>query len=237
MFEAMHDDILSKDEIRQFERLLQQQKVGNIEARLQLWRIFLSVPTQHLTVHELYQELRARGWNWGVELALDTLELLVSFGLVSKSYLNANTPRYEHSKLEEHHDHLLCMRCGRITEFYSDKLEELQQTIIKEQGFHPLSHKLVVRGICCDCLSQRAKPVPLSQFGRGESVVVEEVGAAHGNALGDLGIITGARLNIISKNKNGMVVALNAGRMALSQEWCEQIMVRQAAQADFCKLS
>lgn len=219
-----------KDRQLQFERFLQQQKVGNIAARLQLWRVFLSLPRErHPTVHELYQELRRRGWNWGVSLVLDTLELLVSYGLVSKRYLDDTTARYEPCDLGEHHDHLVCMSCGRITEFYSDKLEELQQNIIKQQGFHPLSHRLVVHGICADCLDKKEKPVPLSQFDSGESIVVESIASQLDSPLSDLGIISGARLNVVSRNKSGMVVALGTSRLALSQEWCDQIMVRRDA--------
>lgn len=228
---------MHKDEQRQFERLLQQRKVGNIAARLQLWEVFLRMRSHHVTVNELYQELLRQGWNWGVQLVMDTLEMLVSFGLASKSYLDGLTPLYEPLHLEEHHDHLYCMRCGRITEFYSDKLEELQQNIIREQGFHPLSHKLVVRGICCDCLGERQKPVPLSQFAQGEEVVVEEVAHAYAAQLESLGIISGARLRIISQNKNNMVVALGNSRLALSSQWCQQIMVRQQADDAFCQLT
>ena len=219
--------VMPREEQRQFERLLQQLKVGNIADRLRLWQVFLSLPQQHLTVYELHQELRERGWNQGLELVMDTLELLISFGLVAQSYLDGITC-YEQRHLGEHHDHLLCMRCGNITEFYSDKLEELQQSIVREQGFHPLSHKLVVRGLCRGCLGQREKAVPLSQFGRGERVVVETVGLTYAGQLSDLGIIAGAHLQIISHTKSGLVAALNGSRLALSREWCEQIMVHSS---------
>ncbi len=47
---------------------------------------------------------------------------------------------YEHKFEEEHHDHMICVETGKITEFYNEKLEELQEEIVKDQGYELVRH-------------------------------------------------------------------------------------------------
>ena len=225
---------LHDDELRQFERLLQQQKVGNIAARLELWQIFLALDHQHLTAEELFKKLKVRGWVGDLDLVKDTLQLLVYFGLVSESHLDGAIPRYEHRHLDEHHDHLVCLRCGKISEFHNRHLEDLQQGISRDMGFFPLNHRLVIRGICAECLSRRLQNLPVDQCSLNEDVIVEQVGSSFAGQLSNLGIIPGAQLKLLSRGPNGVVVVVNGSRLALSKDWCEHITVRQDSQ--FCNL-
>ena len=228
---------LHENELRQFERLLQQQKAGNIAARLELWKVFLSLENEHLTVEELYKKLRARGWHWDIYLVEDTLAMLVYFGLASVSHLDGVTPRYEHRHLEtDQHDHLVCLRCGKVTEFNNVKLEESYKTIGKDLGFFPINHKTVVRGVCKDCLEERKQNLPLEQCSLNETVIVEQVDPKHAGRLSAMGIIPGSQIKILSHSANGVVAAVNGSRLALSKDWCQQITVRQEGASEFCAL-
>ncbi|MBD3399245.1 MAG: transcriptional repressor [Candidatus Coatesbacteria bacterium] len=78
-----------------------------------------------------------------------TLDLLVEAGLLSCSNLGEGHRHYEINV--EHHDHLICRRCGRIIEVQSPELEELQRKICREADFVHQSHTLEIVGLCGDC--------------------------------------------------------------------------------------
>lgn len=80
-----------------------------------------------------------------------TLELLRECQLVEK--LDFGSPRsfYEHVSPGEHHDHLICNRCGNIIEFYNERLEALQQEICRNFDFQDSHHSLRIFGLCSKC--------------------------------------------------------------------------------------
>jgi Fur family transcriptional regulator, ferric uptake regulator len=80
-----------------------------------------------------------------------TLELLRECQLVEK--LDFGTPRsfYEHVPPGEHHDHLICTRCGNVIEFHNDQLEALQSEICSNFGFQDSYHSLRIFGLCSKC--------------------------------------------------------------------------------------
>lgn len=58
---------------------------------------------------------------------------------------------YEHVPGHKHHDHLLCMQCGRVIEIESPGIEKLQSQICKQYGFVDIKHQLCIQGICAQC--------------------------------------------------------------------------------------
>jgi len=69
-----------------------------------------------------------------------TIDVLVKNNLVRKMELGDGRALYEHKFEEEHHDHMICVETGKITEFYNEKLENLQDKIVKEQGYELVRH-------------------------------------------------------------------------------------------------
>ena len=69
-----------------------------------------------------------------------TIDVLVRNNLVRKMELGDGRALYEHKFEEEHHDHMICVETGKITEFYNEKLEELQEEIVKDQGYELVRH-------------------------------------------------------------------------------------------------
>jgi len=59
--------------------------------------------------------------------------------------------RYEHHYNRQHHDHMICMQCGRSLEFYDPAIESLQEEASEHLGFKVLDHKLQIYGVCGDC--------------------------------------------------------------------------------------
>jgi Fur family ferric uptake transcriptional regulator len=64
---------------------------------------------------------------------------------------------YEKVYKKQHHDHLICINCGKIIEFYNEKVEELQNEICKINHFYPIEHRLGIKGYCKECIKKIRK--------------------------------------------------------------------------------
>ncbi|MCK5850949.1 MAG: transcriptional repressor [Kiritimatiellae bacterium] len=80
-----------------------------------------------------------------------TLPHLIAAGLISKSLFDEGCASYEHTLGDKHHDHMRCLKCGKIFEFYNDEIDEAQRKVCEEQGFEMLWHMHVIGGYCRGC--------------------------------------------------------------------------------------
>jgi len=110
----------------------------------------------HLDAEELVGRLRAMGKQASRATVYRTLDLLVEAGLVKPLRLTTEQRYFEHVHAGEHHDHLVCIECNRIFEFYSEELEECQARICDETDFTPKRHTMVIYGICSECRKKTA---------------------------------------------------------------------------------
>lgn len=101
----------------------------------------------------------ARGHNDGVSLAsiYRTIPLLLECGIIKPVETSGKHSRYELSAGRAHHDHMLCIGCGEVIEFYSDTLERLQDELCAKRQFKGIAHTLEIRGYCSRC------SIPLKQ--------------------------------------------------------------------------
>jgi len=79
------------------------------------------------------------------------MKILADCGLAREIDLADGITRYEHLYNHEHHDHLICMQCGKSIEFYKPEIEALQDEASGQLGFKGHDHKLQIYGICRDC--------------------------------------------------------------------------------------
>lgn len=80
-----------------------------------------------------------------------TLPLLVESGLIAQVEMDDKHTHYEHIFGHGHHDHLICLKCGRIIEVFYPRLEAIQDELCRENGFEGLKHTLEIRGYCSKC--------------------------------------------------------------------------------------
>ena len=85
----------------------------------------------------------------GLATVYRTLRLFVEAGIASERRFQEGVTRYEPQ--QPHHDHLICVRCGRIVEFENDAIERLQDEIAAHHGFTLLSHRHELYGACEAC--------------------------------------------------------------------------------------
>ena len=105
----------------------------------------------HLSSEELYAKVKRRDKSIGQATVYRTLKLLNEAGLVDPLDFDDGLTRYEFSYGEDHHDHLICERCGKNIEIFDEVIENRQEQLAKEQGFSLIKHKMYLYGICPDC--------------------------------------------------------------------------------------
>lgn len=79
------------------------------------------------------------------------LDHLVKSGLVRRVYLDQKKAFYEHVYGRRHHEHMICLSCGKVIEFSDDPLERRQERVCRDLGFKALRHSLRIVGLCSDC--------------------------------------------------------------------------------------
>jgi Fur family ferric uptake transcriptional regulator len=80
-----------------------------------------------------------------------TIDVLVKNNMVRKLELGDGRARYEHKINSTHHDHLICVHCGRIEEFMDEEIEKLQEKIVDKLDFKLIRHIHQLFVICNDC--------------------------------------------------------------------------------------
>ena len=119
------------------------------ERRLILREIFSS--DDHFEAEDLLLRFRARKEKVSRATIYRTFDLLNKAELIKKSDFGENHYHYERSYGQEHHDHMICRRCGNVIEFSSPDIEALQEKIAKDYGFEMTSHTLQIFGYCVNC--------------------------------------------------------------------------------------
>jgi len=105
-----------------------------------------------LTARDIADELRARGERTGIASVYRALDLLHDLGLVKRLDVGDGTARYEPADPSgEHHHHLVCDRCGLVTAFEDDRLEQAIHALSGRVDHAIDAHDVVLRGACPDC--------------------------------------------------------------------------------------
>jgi len=106
---------------------------------------------EHLSVDGVERRLRERGANVGTATVYRVLDLLVESGLVRSHDFGEGFRRFEPLLSPGQHGHLICSRCGRVTEFSTEQFERLLPMVADEEGFQHQSHRVEIRGLCRVC--------------------------------------------------------------------------------------
>ena len=110
----------------------------------------------HFSAERLYDWLRDEpGPRVSRATVYRTLGLLLEGSFLAAFDAGAGELVYEHVLGHHHHDHMLCLGCGRIEEFHDERIEELQLEACRRKGFELVSHDLRLRGYCRSCARKR----------------------------------------------------------------------------------
>ena len=106
---------------------------------------------EHRECEEIYLSLRSEGQNVSLATVYRTMEILVANDFVRKIDIGDGKSRFEAKINHPHHDHMICIKCGGITEFINDEIEMLQEEVCRESGFQLMRHIHQLFGICKKC--------------------------------------------------------------------------------------
>ncbi|MDD5465582.1 MAG: transcriptional repressor [Candidatus Omnitrophica bacterium] len=142
--------MVSEKETKMFEDYLATKDLKHSQQRKEILHIFLGID-KHLTANELYMSVQKKYPAIGYATIYRTLKLLCECGLCRELSFEDGTTRYEHLYGHQHHDHLICTKCGRFVEVVDPQIESLQEKLAKQHGFYPQRHRMELYGVCKRC--------------------------------------------------------------------------------------
>ena len=213
----------------QFKALLIQEGIDHIDSRFQIFEIFMN-HEEHITLEEFCAYVKEKNCDESNDFIQDTLNYMVYYGFAEIKRFDDGLIRYEHKHLGEHHDHMICTKCGVIKEFTNEYMEKLQKSISNDFGFHMLSHKMEIYGICDNCLKNQARLIPLSIAKEGNKLIIKkfEGGRKSQMRLVNMGLRIGDSIEVITNLGHGqMVVAMDQCRFVLGRGIAQKILVER----------
>lgn len=143
------------DPLSEFTAYLSARGLGITRPRREIARIVLD-REGHFTVRDLLVDLRAKGLRVGRVTVYRTLSLLVESGLVAEREFVREEKHYEVTEGKSHHEHMICLRCGRMIEFLNEEIERLQDQVAAEHDFELVHHIHKLYGYCSACRTTKA---------------------------------------------------------------------------------
>ena len=120
--------------------------------RLKILQVFQSTAQRHMTAEDVYRVLLLEHSDIGLATVFRVLTQFEQAGILSRSHFESDKAIYELSD-GTHHDHLVCLGCGRVEEFYDPEIEKRQAAIAQAKGFEIVDHALSLYASCTktDC--------------------------------------------------------------------------------------
>lgn len=144
----MHDHVLNKAE--RFRKLLEDQDLKYTFERKQIFEEVNRLK-HHFDADSLYERFKEKGLRISRDTVYRTIPLLLESGVIQKSVGEGKREFFEPISAEGHHDHMVCIRCGKFIEFTSDEIESLQEKICEQHGFKLTFHDHRLFGYCDKC--------------------------------------------------------------------------------------
>lgn len=124
--------------------------------RMKILETLARSENRHMSAEELYKALMDAGEEIGLATVYRVLTQFESAGLVARHHFESGQSVFELDE-GEHHDHILCVKCGRVDEFLDDVIEERQIHIAESRGYRMTDHSLYIYGICPECQGAEAE--------------------------------------------------------------------------------
>ncbi|MEJ6591301.1 MAG: ferric iron uptake transcriptional regulator [SAR86 cluster bacterium] len=118
--------------------------------RIKILQILESSKVHHLSAEDVYKHLLQNDEEIGLATVYRVLTQFESAGLVIRHHFEGGHSVFELST-NDHHDHLVCVKCGLVEEFHDEEIERRQENIALERGFELTDHNLNLYGLCPQC--------------------------------------------------------------------------------------
>lgn len=126
--------------------------------RIRVLEVFQNSAQRHLTAEDVYKALLAEDADIGLATVYRVLTQFEQAGLLSRTHFETGKAVFELNE-GRHHDHLVCLSCGKVEEFYDEAIETRQHAVARERGFELQEHALALYAVCTktDCANRRVK--------------------------------------------------------------------------------
>jgi len=118
--------------------------------RIKILEIMEQSKLRHMSAEDVYKRLLEADEEIGLATVYRVLTQFETAGLVSRHHFETGHSVFELNQ-GSHHDHILCVKCGRVDEFVDDTIEKRQREIADKAGYEMTDHCLYIYGICSSC--------------------------------------------------------------------------------------
>ncbi len=115
--------------------------------RLKVLSLFENSKERHLSAEDVYKILLTTGEDVGLATVYRVLTQFEQAGLLERHHFESGKAVFELNQ-GGHHDHIVCVKCGRVEEFYDEEIEKRQKKAAEDRGYTMQDHSLTIYGIC-----------------------------------------------------------------------------------------
>ncbi len=220
-----------QEELTILERYLREENLKTTSQRELILKVFLKT-TEHVSAEELYELVKKEDPSVGLSTVFRTLKIFYEAGLAREVDFGDKILRYEHEYGRDHHDHLICTKCGSYIEAMDPEIERLQDELCAKFGFLPEHHRLEIFGLCKKCrpnetkIQKKETNMNLALLKPGENGIIKKIGSVGPlkRRLMDMGILVGEKVSVIKIAPLGDPIEIKVKKYNLSlrkSEACE----------------
>ena len=118
--------------------------------RLKILEILETGTTRHQSAEDIYKSLLSSNEDIGLATVYRVLTQFETAGLVTRHHFENGMAVFELNR-GDHHDHIVCIECGKVEEFIDASIEDRQKTIARERGYVLHDHSMILYGRCAEC--------------------------------------------------------------------------------------
>ncbi|TJZ65210.1 ferric iron uptake transcriptional regulator [Chitiniphilus eburneus] len=122
--------------------------------RLKILNLFESSEQRHMTAEDVYRLLLSDNTDIGLATVYRVLTQFEQAGILVRHHFESGKAVFELNQ-GGHHDHLVCVKCGKVEEFYDPEIEQRQDAIAAKHDFEIQEHELYLYGVCADCRAKK----------------------------------------------------------------------------------
>jgi Fur family transcriptional regulator, ferric uptake regulator len=115
--------------------------------RIKVLEVFQKSTQRHMSAEDVYKHLLAEGSDVGLATVYRVLMQFEQAGILSRNHFEAGKAVFELNE-GKHHDHLVCLDCGRVEEFFDGEIEKRQKAVAASRGFELQDHALALYAVC-----------------------------------------------------------------------------------------
>ncbi|TXH62256.1 ferric iron uptake transcriptional regulator [Piscinibacter sp.] len=115
--------------------------------RLKVLEVFQKSSQRHMSAEDVYKHLLTEGADVGLATVYRVLMQFEQAGILSRNHFEAGKAVFELNE-GKHHDHLVCLDCGRVEEFFDPEIEKRQRAVAQARGFELQEHSLALYAAC-----------------------------------------------------------------------------------------